>query len=136
MLFLGAENEEGTCYIETMQLDGETNLKIKKAVDHTKHHNPHTLGSFLGTVRCEPPNSRLYTFVGNLETFESVDAQPLTVSLGPASVLLRGCSLRNTSRVFGLVIYAGEQQGCSARQEELDSSRRGSHSSSACHACA
>jgi phospholipid-transporting ATPase len=110
VLFLGAENEEGTCYIETMQLDGETNLKIKKAVDHTKHHNQHTLGGFLGTVHCEPPNSRLYTFVGNLETFESVDAQPAVVSLGPASVLLRGCSLRNTNRVFGLVIYAGEQQ--------------------------
>lgn len=29
------------------------------------------------------------------------------VPIGPASILLRGCSLRNTSRIFGLVIYAG-----------------------------
>ena len=28
LLFMTAENEEGTCYIETMNLDGETNLKV------------------------------------------------------------------------------------------------------------
>jgi magnesium-transporting ATPase (P-type) len=53
LLFLGAENEEGLCYIETMQLDGETNLKIKKALDETRHHTAQTLaelkvGAFRG----------------------------------------------------------------------------------------
>jgi len=33
LLFLGSETEEGLCYIETMGLDGETNLKIRKALD-------------------------------------------------------------------------------------------------------
>jgi magnesium-transporting ATPase (P-type) len=33
LLFLSSETEEGTCYVETMNLDGETNLKIKKAPD-------------------------------------------------------------------------------------------------------
>jgi magnesium-transporting ATPase (P-type) len=36
LLFLTGENEEGICYIETMNLDGETNLKIKKCLDQTK----------------------------------------------------------------------------------------------------
>jgi magnesium-transporting ATPase (P-type) len=45
-LFLSAENEDGLCYIETMQLDGETNLKIKKAPDDTKHLSGDSLGDF------------------------------------------------------------------------------------------
>ena len=32
LLFLTAESVEGNCYIETMNLDGETNLKNKQAV--------------------------------------------------------------------------------------------------------
>jgi len=46
LLFLSAENEEGLCYIETMQLDGETNLKIKKALDETKHLTADSLRAF------------------------------------------------------------------------------------------
>lgn len=48
LLFLSAENAEGICYIETMQLDGETNLKIKKALDETKGLRYDTLGQFAG----------------------------------------------------------------------------------------
>ena len=59
------------------------------------------------TVRCEPPNSRLYHFTGNLELPSLLSPEPLVVSAPPASVLLRGCSLRNTHRVIGMVIYAG-----------------------------
>lgn len=50
LLFLSAENGEGLCYIETMQLDGETNLKIKKALDETAHITRDTLRGF--TVSC------------------------------------------------------------------------------------
>ncbi|GBF89503.1 phospholipid-transporting ATPase [Raphidocelis subcapitata] len=107
LLFLGAENEDGLCYIETMQLDGETNLKIKKALDETKHYNTQTLAELKATVRCEPPNSRLYHFTGNLELPQPGSSAPLVVPVPPAAVLLRGCSLRNTHKIFGLVLYAG-----------------------------
>jgi phospholipid-transporting ATPase len=46
VLFLTAENEEGTCYVETMGLDGETNLKIKKALDETKDYRHANLTDF------------------------------------------------------------------------------------------
>ena len=36
LLLLTTETAEGLCYIETMNLDGETNLKIKSAPDETK----------------------------------------------------------------------------------------------------
>jgi phospholipid-transporting ATPase len=90
-----------------MQLDGETNLKIKKAPDQTKHFTLETVGNFRGRVRCEPPNSRLYQFTGNLEFVDPVDGLDKVLAISPAAVLLRGCSLRNTNRLYGLVIYAG-----------------------------
>jgi hypothetical protein len=58
-------------------------------------------------VRCEPPNSRLYHFTGNLELPQPGSAAPTVVPVPPAAVLLRGCSLRNTHKIFGLVLYAG-----------------------------
>ena len=35
MVLLSSSNPEGVCYIETMNLDGETNLKLKKALQDT-----------------------------------------------------------------------------------------------------
>ncbi len=106
VLFLTAENEEGTCYIETMNLDGETNLKIKKAPDESKDFTSQTISQFTGaSIQCEPPNSRLYQFTGNLLLGDK------KLSLSPASILLRGCSLRNTEHVLGAVIYAGVGMG-------------------------
>jgi hypothetical protein len=109
VLFLTAENEEGTCYVETMNLDGETNLKIKTARDQTKDLRWETLPDFRGRVECEPPNSRLYQFTGNLllEPPVAPGGEEIRLPISPASVLLRGCTLRNTERVFGAVIYAG-----------------------------
>mmetsp|Transcript_27778 Transcript_27778/g.60863 ORF Transcript_27778/g.60863 Transcript_27778/m.60863 type:complete len:1303 (+) Transcript_27778:244-4152(+) len=101
LLFLTAENEEGTCYIETKNLDGETNLKIKKALDESKNFTKEILKDFKGGVQCEPPNSKLYQFTGNLLLGER------KLPIGPSAILLRGCMLSTTKRVFGAVIYAG-----------------------------
>ena len=35
LLVLATDAKEGTCYIETRELDGESNLKIKMACDST-----------------------------------------------------------------------------------------------------
>ncbi|XP_057417107.1 phospholipid-transporting ATPase 3-like isoform X2 [Lotus japonicus] len=35
LLFLASTNVDGVCYIETTNLDGETNLKIRKALEKT-----------------------------------------------------------------------------------------------------
>jgi magnesium-transporting ATPase (P-type) len=106
LLFLTAENEDGLCYIETMNLDGETNLKIKQALDETKGYTTSTIEGFKGQVKCEGPNPRLYTFTGNLELASS-KSQAGRIPLGQGAILLRGCSLRNTDRIFGAVVYAG-----------------------------
>eukprot|EP00879_Flechtneria_rotunda_P010836 GHRR01011325.1.p1 GENE.GHRR01011325.1~~GHRR01011325.1.p1 ORF type:complete len:1369 (+),score=416.83 GHRR01011325.1:1346-5452(+) len=90
-----------------MQLDGETNLKIKKTLDETKDLRHDSISDFKGLVTCEPPNSRLYQFTGNFEAHPPLVPNIRQLPLSPAAILLRGCSLRNTHRIFGLVIYAG-----------------------------
>ncbi|XP_026422131.1 probable phospholipid-transporting ATPase 4 [Papaver somniferum] len=104
LLLLSSSYEDGICYVETMNLDGETNLKIKRALEATLHLDEDgSFAGFTGTVRCEDPNPSLYTFVGNLE----YDHQ--TYALDPSQILLRDSKLRNTPFVYGVVIFTGHE---------------------------
>ncbi|EMS47397.1 hypothetical protein TRIUR3_14507 [Triticum urartu] len=84
LLFLSSTNADGVCYIETANLDGETNLKIRKALEKTWDYVlPEKALEFKGEIQCEQPNNSLYTFTGNL----IVDKQ--TIPISPNQILLR-----------------------------------------------
>lgn len=103
LLLLSSSYEDGVCYVETMNLDGETNLKLKRCLEATLGLNEdEEFRKFKGsTIRCEDPNPNLYTYVGNLE-FEN-KSYPLC----PAQLLLRDSKLRNTDYIYGVVIFSG-----------------------------
>ncbi|KAM1521227.1 phospholipid-transporting ATPase 3-like isoform X2 [Malus sylvestris] len=104
LLFLAGTNADGVCYIETANLDGETNLKIRKALEKTwDYSTPEKASEFKGEVQCEQPNNSLYTYTGNL----IIDKQ--TLPLSPNQILLRGCSLRNTEYIVATVIFTGHE---------------------------
>ncbi|KAE9614624.1 putative phospholipid-translocating ATPase [Lupinus albus] len=104
LLFLASTNADGVCYIETANLDGETNLKIRKALEKTWDYlTPEKASEFKGEIECEQPNNSLYTFTGNLIL------EKQTLPLSPNQILLRGCSLRNTEYVVGVVIFTGHE---------------------------
>ncbi|KAL2344245.1 hypothetical protein Fmac_005530 [Flemingia macrophylla] len=104
LLFLASTNADGVCYIETANLDGETNLKIRKALEKTWDYvTPEKASEFKGEIQCEQPNNSLYTFTGNLLI------QKQTLPLSPSQILLRGCSLRNTEYIVGVVIFTGHE---------------------------
>ncbi|KAL6983575.1 Phospholipid-transporting ATPase 3 [Sarracenia purpurea var. burkii] len=104
LLFLASTNADGVCYVETANLDGETNLKIRKALEKTWDYvAPGKASEFKGEVQCEQPNNSLYTFTGNL----IIEKQ--TLPLSPNQLLLRGCSLRNTEYIIGAVIFTGQE---------------------------
>jgi len=112
LLFLSSSNPEGTCYVETKNLDGETNLKLKNCVEATTSMSDKSTAGWRGMLECDAPNNSLYTFNGNLvltstASSGSVEAPHDKVSIGPGNVLLRGSNLRNTTWVMGVVIYAG-----------------------------
>lgn len=102
-LFLLSSNyEDGICYVETMNLDGETNLKVKRALEMTLPWDEDSaFKDFKASIRCEDPNPNLYSFVGNLD----YDRQ--LFPLDPSQILLRDSKLRNTAFVYGVVIFTG-----------------------------
>lgn len=55
-----------------------------------------------GTIYCEAPNNAIYKFEGQF-LLEGRDAIPL----GSDNIILRGCSLRNTEYVYGVIVFSG-----------------------------
>uniref|UniRef100_A0A8C9T214 Phospholipid-transporting ATPase n=1 Tax=Scleropages formosus TaxID=113540 RepID=A0A8C9T214_SCLFO len=105
LLLLSSSEPLNLVYIETAELDGSTNLKVKQALTVTGEMGDciEKLAAFNGEVHCEPPNNRLDKFTGTL-TFRDQK-----YALDNERILLRGCTLRNTEWCFGLVIFAGPE---------------------------
>ncbi|XP_067627473.1 probable phospholipid-transporting ATPase IA isoform X3 [Eurosta solidaginis] len=103
ILLLSSSEPQAMCFIETANLDGETNLKIRQGVPATaKYLETKDLLQLDGTVECELPNRHLYEFNGVLK-----ENNKPTVALGPDQILQRGAVLRNTAWIFGVVVYTG-----------------------------
>ncbi|KAJ8564714.1 hypothetical protein K7X08_001174 [Anisodus acutangulus] len=102
LLLLSSSYEDAVCYVETMNLDGETNLKLKQALEVTSslHEDSH-FKDFKAFVKCEDPNANLYAFVGTMEYEEKQNP------LSPQQLLLRDSKLRNTDYIYGAVIFTG-----------------------------
>uniref|UniRef100_A0A670ZTH9 Phospholipid-transporting ATPase n=1 Tax=Pseudonaja textilis TaxID=8673 RepID=A0A670ZTH9_PSETE len=103
IVLLSSSEPQAMCYIETSNLDGETNLKIRQGLPLTSDiKDIDNLVRLSGRIECESPNRHLYDFVGNIR----LDSHG-TVPLGPDQILLRGAQLRNTQWVHGIVVYTG-----------------------------
>jgi len=108
ILILTSSEPNGMCYIETANLDGETNLKIRQSlpctsVCLTSEQMKASLAS--AVIECDLPNPRLYEFEGRLLMPNGLDTYPL----GPDNILLRGAKLKNTNWIFGVALYTGHE---------------------------
>ncbi|XP_050086046.1 phospholipid-transporting ATPase ID isoform X2 [Anopheles aquasalis] len=104
ILLLSSSEPNGLCFIETAELDGETNLKCKQCLPETAAmgQQEDLLWKFNGEIVCEPPNNLLNKFDGTL-TWKN-QRYPLDND----KILLRGCIIRNTQWCYGVVIFAGK----------------------------
>lgn len=108
LVLLATSEPEGLCYIETANLDGETNLKIKQAIPETATLvSPNELSRLSGRVRSEQPNSSLYTYEATLTM--TAGGGEKEQPLAPDQLLLRGATLRNTPWIHGIVVFTGHE---------------------------
>ncbi|KAF9360352.1 hypothetical protein BGX26_009704 [Mortierella sp. AD094] len=109
LVLLSSSEPEGMCYIETSNLDGETNLKIKQALPETAQIiTPLDVARLAGSILSEQPNNSLYTFEGTL-SLNNTNGNSKEFPLDPTQVLLRGAQLRNTTWIYGVVIFTGHE---------------------------
>jgi phospholipid-translocating ATPase len=107
-----ASSSNNFAYVETSNLDGETNLKTKQAPtffgdtfkqipgSDGKLVTDYDLGGLFGhKLTTEGPNPDMYRFKGSVGDDH----------LSAGNLLLRGCSLRNTPWAIGVCVYTGRE---------------------------
>ncbi|XP_070253211.1 phospholipid-transporting ATPase VD isoform X2 [Myotis yumanensis] len=105
MVLLFSTDPDGICHIETSGLDGESNLKQRQVVrGYAEQDSEVDPEKFSSRIECESPNNDLSRFRGFLE-----HSNKERVGLGKENLLLRGCTIRNTEAVVGIVVYAGHE---------------------------
>ena len=105
VLICSTSEEENVAFVETKNLDGETNLKSRNAISALTHlRTAQDCASSHNTFRVEAdrPDTNMY----RLNAAVRVGEQAFPVDIQMA--LLRGTVLRNTKWVIGLVLYTGE----------------------------
>ncbi|EST05026.1 P-type ATPase, A domain protein [Kalmanozyma brasiliensis GHG001] len=149
IVVLNSSDPDGNAYVETKNLDGETNLKVRKSlkatmgiqseedVEHARfvidseapHANlysynglleytvnePSKEGNFVDTLESLPPDSSAYAAM----EARTRRVEPITIN----EVLLRGCALRNTEWIIGVVLFTGEDTKIMLNSGETPSKR-------------
>ena len=114
LILLSSSDENGICYVETKNIDGETNLKFQEANEnlHKKIKRDENILSIIKYVCVtRQPNEFIYKFDATLyETDEhgNVTDKNNCILLNKKHFLLKGCYLRQTDYIIGVAIYIGQ----------------------------
>ncbi|KAF0983691.1 hypothetical protein FDP41_007606 [Naegleria fowleri] len=117
LLCIHSSREDSMCYVETSNLDGETNLKTRRSLKSGKflHDIPEytihkELSNIRGQLKIEAASSNLDTFEGKVKIHVKVREvrETLKESISMDNLLLRGCCLKNTKLIYGIAIYVGK----------------------------
>lgn len=108
MVLLTTSEEEGTCFIRTDQLDGETDWKLKVAVAETQALGEANVGAIEGVLHADVPIKDIHTFQGSL-TLRSTGPGSQTETKIPLSVenVLWADTVLAAGSAVGLVVYTG-----------------------------
>ena len=117
LIVLHTSGADGVAYVETMALDGETNLKSKQALPQLarSYRNVEGVASCKAHIVVEDPNLDLYKFEGNMTVGNK------TLPLTNNEIIYRGSIIRNTSDALGIVVYSGEE--CKIRMNAMKNPR-------------
>lgn len=100
--------DDGTYFIATAELDGETALKRRLVLPETAAaaDDAFALSDVRGDIFCEEANSNLDHFVGSVELHLS-RGKVVQRPLGTSELMLRGSTVRNSGFACGVVVYTG-----------------------------
>ena len=130
VIVMCTSDDDGVSYVETSNIDGETNLKLRVAkkdlqralCSERKGRRASRSEMFeslkiareraahmTGIMDYEKPNSSVNTFKGTMRDIKVRGSKSIEVlPFGGDQQLLRGSVLRNTEWIIGLVVYTGE----------------------------
>lgn len=105
LILLHSNGANGIAYLETMALDGETNLKSKQALPTLARNcqSVDAIAECKAQFVVEDPNLDFYRFEGKCTVGDH------TLPLTNNEIIYRGSILRNTPELYGMVIYSGEE---------------------------
>uniref|UniRef100_A0A5F7ZH48 Phospholipid-transporting ATPase n=1 Tax=Macaca mulatta TaxID=9544 RepID=A0A5F7ZH48_MACMU len=107
LILLSSCTTDGTCYVTTASLDGESNCKIHYAVrDTIALCTAESIDTLRAAIECEQPQPDLYKFVGRINIYSN-SLEAVARSLGPENLLLKGATLKNTEKIYGVAVYTG-----------------------------
>ncbi|KAI8334448.1 hypothetical protein BC941DRAFT_356961 [Chlamydoabsidia padenii] len=117
VVVLSTSEPDSICYIETQNLDGETNLKVRQGLEGTADiQTEHDCEQASFYIESEPPHVNLYQYSAVMRwpidpkdtgTMRSGVSHEKSDAISYNNILLRGCVLRNTEWVIGIVVYTG-----------------------------
>uniref|UniRef100_A0A3B4TVI1 Phospholipid-transporting ATPase n=1 Tax=Seriola dumerili TaxID=41447 RepID=A0A3B4TVI1_SERDU len=107
LILLSSSRHDGTCYVTTTSLDGESSHKTYYAVPDTMaFRTEQEVDSLHATIECEQPQPDLYKFVGRINIYKDKE-EPVARPLGAENLLLRGATLKNTQHIYAVAVYTG-----------------------------
>ncbi len=110
IIICATSEEEDSCFIETKNLDGETNLKARHAVPElTSLRTPEECARASLRIDAEPQDVNMYRLNASVVLNDRFDknGNPLQCPVTLNQILLRGCNLRNTKWIIGVVLMTG-----------------------------
>lgn len=103
LLIVKSSLSSGLLFVDTKDLDGETNLKEKMVNPDFHRLDEKNLYSMQGTIQCDLPNEYMDSWEANV----FVKSLKFITNSNIKNFLLKGSILRNTDYVVGIVVYNG-----------------------------
>ncbi|XP_008544618.1 phospholipid-transporting ATPase IF isoform X1 [Microplitis demolitor] len=117
IILLYSSESNGSCYVTTSNLDGESNLKTLQVPKVTSNKPIEEIVSMECLVTCQHPLSNLYEFQGKIEikfTENNLSSGFLTID----NILLRGSRLKDTEFIIGAAVYTGSDTKLSLNSKQ------------------
>lgn len=106
LIILYSTSDDDSAFVETSELDGESNLKRRSALPELASLSPEEICALSGESVAEYPNGKLNSFRGKIST--NINGKMKTFPVTANNITLKGTELRNTDFIYGMAVYTGQ----------------------------